>query len=557
MKHTKFSKLVSVVMVVAMIMLSAVTSYAAPSVTAEQDITTTEITVTGITEAFDKVGIAISLLLPGAIKDEITGKFPTDKVADLGQTFVNADGTYTYVFTLAADAASGIYSVVATAGDIADTTVYFAAPANRTGAVREILVEETKEDVISTINTKSDVLGIDAELWALLDAEASAEVNTAAELDAAGMIMANEVLGDINPDDIRPVHIGVVADEIDKEVFTAALNAGLISDVADYEEYIPEEAFELFENLTDEEKATYKTLISNRGYDSAEKMVEGVLEVANIVTVTSDNTAIDDVAGYMEELGLASTAKFKKLTPFQKKQVIAAVKKLTPKTVEELDGDIKEETKKYSGAQKEDGEEDSYVGGSSGTTPSKPPVEEIKYVDLDGYDWASEAIYELSSKKILAGYGNGVFMPANLIKRAEFAKVAVVAMYGEAAVNENKASSFEDAKNAWYTPYIGYAEFAGLIKGVSATEFGVEASITRQDIMTILYRIMTAKGYSANTTPIAFGDSANIADYATEAIYALANAGVVKGYEDGTVQPTGAATRAEVAVMVGRFMKLF
>ena len=64
MKHTKFSKLVSAVMVVAMIMLSAITSYAAPSVTAEQDITKTEITVRGITEDFDKAGIAIVLLAP-------------------------------------------------------------------------------------------------------------------------------------------------------------------------------------------------------------------------------------------------------------------------------------------------------------------------------------------------------------------------------------------------------------------------------------------------------------------------------------------------------------
>lgn len=572
MKQTKFSKVVSVVIVVAMMMLSAVTSFAEPSVGGKQDITTTKITVTGVSEAFDKVGVAISLLLPGATKTE--NKWDDTKVVDLGQAFVNEDGTYTYVFTLADDAISGTYILVATANDMAEGTVFFASPNERKGSLKAILVAGEDAATIATIvDTKIDVLGIDEDLWALLDPEGD-ESNTAAELDAAAMIAANEVLGDIDPEYILDTDLGVAAAEIEKEIFTAALNAGAVEDLADYDSFLPKEANDIYNTLTETEKATYKSYISSNGYDGAEKMATDAVTKAKIVAITSDNTDAEKVQEYIDGFNLDSASEFKGLTDLQKKNVLAAVKDAGPKTVSSLNSNLTTEVAKYLGGSTGQGSS-SGSGGSSTTVtgpsgssdkdeeeekdePVTPPAEEeIKYIDLAGYAWAEEAIYELSNKRILAGYGGGIFNPANLINRAEFAKVAVVAIYGEDAVNANVAPSFADAKGDWYTPYIGYAEKEGLINGISETEFGVSGTIKRQDIMTILYRIMLAKGYSANTTPIAYGDADSIADYAKDAVFALANAGVVSGYEDGSVRPAGNATRAEAAVLLSKFMKLF
>ena len=67
---------------------------------------------------------------------------------------------------------------------------------------------------------------------------------------------------------------------------------------------------------------------------------------------------------------------------------------------------------------------------------------------------------------------------------------------------------------------------------------------------------MVAYGIDVNTTAIAYGDAADIDDYAKDAVYALANAGVVGGYEDGSMRPQGEATRAEVAVMIYKFLNV-
>ena len=64
------------------------------------------------------------------------------------------------------------------------------------------------------------------------------------------------------------------------------------------------------------------------------------------------------------------------------------------------------------------------------------------------------------------------------------------------------------------------------------------------------------KGIQVNTTPYNFVDDDAIADYARDAIYALKNAEIIKGYEDNTVVPEGSATRAEIAQMVANLIVL-
>ncbi len=72
----------------------------------------------------------------------------------------------------------------------------------------------------------------------------------------------------------------------------------------------------------------------------------------------------------------------------------------------------------------------------------------------------------------------------------------------------------------------------------------------------MIYNYMLDKGIQVNTTPYNFVDDDAIADYARDAIYALKNAEIIKGYEDNTVVPEGSATRAEIAQMVANLIVL-
>ena len=84
-----------------------------------------------------------------------------------------------------------------------------------------------------------------------------------------------------------------------------------------------------------------------------------------------------------------------------------------------------------------------------------------------------------------------------------------------------------------------------------------EASITRQDLITLAYRAFLAKGYISESTDTntldIFSDKNDISDYASIAMASMVDAGIIKG-ADNKVNPLGNATRAEVAVMCARLL---
>ena len=52
-----------------------------------------------------------------------------------------------------------------------------------------------------------------------------------------------------------------------------------------------------------------------------------------------------------------------------------------------------------------------------------------------------------------------------------------------------------------------------------------------------------------------FADAQDISAYAQEAIAGMTKAGIINGYEDNTFRPKNTATRAEAAVIIGKFIK--
>ena len=190
-------------------------------------------------------------------------------------------------------------------------------------------------------------------------------------------------------------------------------------------------------------------------------------------------------------------------------------------------------------------------GGSSGGAFSgmQNPV----FGDIGGYSWAQEAIMSLYSAGIISGYGDGSFAPQNNIKREEFVTIAVSAFYKDA---EMEACSFSDvSENAWYYKNIAIAANQGIVSGMGQNSFGVGRNITRQDMAVILYRIAGDRLKKPESYNV-FSDDGDIADYAKEAVYALRAAGVINGVSDSEFAPGKNATRAETAVMVYRFLSV-
>ena len=101
------------------------------------------------------------------------------------------------------------------------------------------------------------------------------------------------------------------------------------------------------------------------------------------------------------------------------------------------------------------------------------------------------------------------------------------------------------ARDAWYKDAIQYAYDHGLMTGVSDTEFAPEATTTRAMIVSILARLENVTSAEA----AGFADVDDNDWYATAVNWA-ANVGVVNGYEDNTFRPNTAITREQLAAIL-------
>ena len=228
------------------------------------------------------------------------------------------------------------------------------------------------------------------------------------------------------------------------------------------------------------------------------------------------------------------------------------------------------EAKQYALSQKDDtgntGTSPSKKGGGLGskgskggslvatieTAPGQLPAETSKqpFSDLGAAEWARESIEYLASANIVSGVGNGSFNPSGNVKREEFIKMALNAL-GYTVVSGKPP--FEDiAADTWYENYVHTAFTLGIVAGVTDTEFGTGAAITRQDAAVILDRALKGRGIYLNITEMqaAPADMDEIADYAATAVKTMFGAKVLNGDENGAFLPKENLTRAQASKML-------
>ncbi|MCD8390626.1 MAG: S-layer homology domain-containing protein [Firmicutes bacterium] len=177
------------------------------------------------------------------------------------------------------------------------------------------------------------------------------------------------------------------------------------------------------------------------------------------------------------------------------------------------------------------------------------------FSDLDDVSWAQEAIYGLASKNVISGYEDGTFRPNNNITRAEFAKLLVLT-FGYGSFTGASANFSDVPTTHWAYDYVAIAYTLGAITGYDADTFGPDDNITREQMATMIYRLV--KNYDVTLTlvedAITFDDDWAISDYARESVTMLQQADVINGMGDGTFAPQDSATRAQAAVMLYKFV---
>jgi hypothetical protein len=183
----------------------------------------------------------------------------------------------------------------------------------------------------------------------------------------------------------------------------------------------------------------------------------------------------------------------------------------------------------------------------------------VEFTDVRGH-WAKSAVNNLGSRKIMEGVGGGLFEPARIMTRAEFAATIVRAL---GLKPEAGAAPFTDVRESdWHNGYILTAWSYGLITGSPDGAFRPDERITREQAMAVLARAMELTNLKAKLpeaadgeVPLAFADADQVSGWAKAAIADNVRAGIVTGRNGTELAPKAFVTRAEVVVMVQRLLR--
>ena len=113
------------------------------------------------------------------------------------------------------------------------------------------------------------------------------------------------------------------------------------------------------------------------------------------------------------------------------------------------------------------------------------------------------------------------------------------------------APEFKDAASIrdYAKDAVAWAAKEGIVKGDDNGNFLPTADITRQDFVTMLWRL---KGSVASEKALTFGDKADIKDYAQTAVAWAVENGYINGRDNGNFDPAAKITRAEIVAILNR-----
>lgn len=173
------------------------------------------------------------------------------------------------------------------------------------------------------------------------------------------------------------------------------------------------------------------------------------------------------------------------------------------------------------------------------------------FYDVKSYHWFYNSVNFCANKGIMSGNSEYKysFEPYSNLTRAQM--VTILAQMSKVDENAYKTSSFTDVKvGSWYAPYVQWAYSKKIVSGTSSTKFSPNASISRQDMVVMLYNYTKSLSKSVGATAGVykkFTDASKVQSYAVNAMDWAITVGVISGNNKNMLNPTATATRAEVA----------
>ena len=175
----------------------------------------------------------------------------------------------------------------------------------------------------------------------------------------------------------------------------------------------------------------------------------------------------------------------------------------------------------------------------------------LPFVDVNSGAWYYDAVSFVYNKGIMNGVTSTTFEPNSTITRG----MVVTMLWRMAGEPYVSGGSFSDvASGRYYSTAVAWAAKNGIVDGYSSTVFGVNDPVTREQFATILYRYAKYMGYSTvGSSLTGYYDANSVSSWARDAMGWAVKNGIITGSGNSRLNPTGTASRAEVAQMFMSF----
>ncbi|MBQ7160764.1 MAG: S-layer homology domain-containing protein [Clostridia bacterium] len=182
---------------------------------------------------------------------------------------------------------------------------------------------------------------------------------------------------------------------------------------------------------------------------------------------------------------------------------------------------------------------------------------EQKFTDVPEGKWYHDAVYDCFKYGLMTGTSLTTFSPNDKLTRAM--AVTVIGKMANANLSGySEEATFADVKQGtWYHNSVEWAKENGIASGYSASKFGPNDFVTREQLAVMLWKLAGYFKYGnmLDADLSGFTDADEIHSWALKAMKWACRIGILSGTKDKRLIPRSNATRAETAVMVMRFRK--
>lgn len=178
--------------------------------------------------------------------------------------------------------------------------------------------------------------------------------------------------------------------------------------------------------------------------------------------------------------------------------------------------------------------------------------ENIPFDDIRADDWFADSVIWAFEKGMMVGTGSKSFSPDAETTRG----MIVTILHRMEGLPKAQAGNFNDvAGGAWYSGAIAWAAENKIVSGYGNGKFGPDDSLTREQLVTILYNYSSLKGYDLGAAQDlgAFNDERSVSDYARTPMQWAVKHGMVTGTGANLLSPGAGATRAQMAAILQRY----